>query len=578
MSFMAKKQKTKNKESSLLIFLGKFKWQIAIVVIISLVINGLSLILPRMQSPIINSFFLGTYDEQEVILNYTLIIGSIFVLSIIQTIFSSYVSELIAKELRKNITEKISKQSFSYLNTITTSRILTNLTSDVDAVKNFISQGIVVVFSSLVLLIGSSISMLTINAKLAIPVILMIPLLLIIFAFIFRGISKYFVKAQGVIDVLNRVISESIIGASLIRVLNSNKSEAKKFENINTEARNIGVKIVGGFASLIPAVNLISNLIFLIIIGYGGSLVIKSEMTLGDLQSFTSYVGTFILPVILLGFLGNTVARAFASYSRISEITNAKIIISEGTLSKEIKGEIQFKNVNLEYNSKSVLQDISFKVTPGTRTAILGPTAAGKSQLFYLLAGLITPQTGEISIDHININEYDKNSLFKQLGLVFQDSVIFNSTILENINFGDRVDQQVLDKAIETAELKEFIETLPNGLNTMVSERGSSLSGGQKQRITLARALVLNPKILLLDDFTARVDQNTEKRIIANLSKNYPEITLLSITQKISSVLDFDQILLIMEGELIAKGTHEELLRESIEYKQIFESQKSTEE
>jgi ATP-binding cassette subfamily B protein len=215
-------------------------------------------------------------------------------------------------------------------------------------------------------------------------------------------------------------------------------------------------------------------------------------------------------------------------------------------------------------------------VEAGTRTAIIGPTAAGKSQVLNLLTTLIKPTEGNIFYDGINILEYSRDSLLSQIGLVFQDSIIFNLSLRENIAFNSDVNPDDLQKAIDTAELDEFIKSLPEGLDTLVSERGSSLSGGQKQRIMLARALAINPKILLLDDFTARVDTLTEKRISENVKQNYKGITLVSVTQKIDPVKDYDQIIVIMEGELIAKGTHDYLMQNSPEYVQIYQSQKST--
>jgi ATP-binding cassette subfamily B protein len=222
-----------------------------------------------------------------------------------------------------------------------------------------------------------------------------------------------------------------------------------------------------------------------------------------------------------------------------------------------------------------VLKDVSFHIPAHSRTAILGPTAAGKTQIFYLLAGLLVPTSGEIRIDGVPLNDYTRKSHSDQIGLVFQDSSLFNTSIMENINFKNVEDEADIGKAIETAELKDFIAALPQGLDTMVAERGTSLSGGQKQRITLARALVLNPRVLLLDDFTARVDKDTERKIFVNLKKNYGGITQVLITQQISSVMDFDKIILIMEGEILAEGTHEELLRTSVEYELIYKSQMS---
>ena len=232
--------------------------------------------------------------------------------------------------------------------------------------------------------------------------------------------------------------------------------------------------------------------------------------------------------------------------------------------------------MNLRYDSKPVLKDITFEVAAGTRVAVVGPTAAGKSQLLHLLTGLIQADEGKITFDGFDIAEYDPESLHSQIGFVFQDSVMFNLSLRENIAFNKEVTPEDMKRAIDTAELSEFIASLSDGLETMVAERGTSLSGGQKQRIMLARALALNPRILLLDDFTSRVDKRTERKILCNVMNNYPDMTILSVTQNISSIKDYDQIVLLMEGEIVARGTHRELMETSPEYVQISKSQRST--
>src|SRR5690606_24989331 len=232
----------------------------------------------------------------------------------------------------------------------------------------------------------------------------------------------------------------------------------------------------------------------------------------------------------------------------------------EGDISKEIQGKIEMKDISLILDEKEILKHVNINIKPKTKTAVIGPTGSGKTQLFNLITGLLYPTDGEIKLDDEPIDKYNKEAIFKKIGLVFQDSIIFNTTILENITFGEDYPKEVIQKAIETAELEEYIDSLPDGLNTRITERGANLSGGQKQRLTLARALVLNPTILLLDDFTARVDKKTEKNILENLEKNYPGITLIMVTQKIEPVKHFDQIILLMDGEVLASGTHDKLL------------------
>lgn len=274
--------------------------------------------------------------------------------------------------------------------------------------------------------------------------------------------------------------------------------------------------------------------------------------------------------------MSSTISSAAASYARVHQVLEAPIDADKGTIDAPIKGDVAVEGVSLAFGEKNVLKNVSFSVKSGTKNAIIGPTAAGKSQLMYLLMGITQPTAGNILYDGKSINEHKKESLHAQVGFVFQESSVFNLTLRENIAFSKTVTDADLKKAIDTAELGDFVASLPQGLDTIVSERGLSLSGGQKQRIMLARALALNPKVLLLDDFTARVDQSTEGKILANIEKSYSGITLISITQKVASVKHYDQIILLMEGEVLGSGTHESLMASSPEYVQISESQQST--
>jgi ATP-binding cassette subfamily B protein len=366
------------------------------------------------------------------------------------------------------------------------------------------------------------------------------------------------------------------MGAALVRVLNSQIREYNKFLDANTQARNLGMSILKLFATLIPIVVFVANMASLTILALGGHYVISGTMSLGDFAAFSSYLVILIFPIIIIGFISNFVVQASVSYNRVCAVLNAEETRDTGTTTTPLLGRIEMQDISMFYGDKPVLKQVSMVLEPGTRTAIIGPTAAGKTQLLYLLTGLIHPSGGLVLFDGIDIDDYNKASFQHQIGFVFQDSIIFNMSLRENIAFNEAVTPESMAKAIETAELKDFIDSLPDGLETVVSERGTSLSGGQKQRIMLARALALNPKILLLDDFTARVDSQTEEKILENVARNYPDITLLSVTQKISSVISYGQIILLEEGEILARGTHEELMESCPEYVQIFNSQRST--
>lgn len=565
------------KKVTLISFLKKFRFLVITVVLLSLVVNALSLILPRINARAIDSLQTFTYNKDDFLLLYGGLSTIILILGLIQIVVSNITAEKIAAELRKQIIAKLSRQSFSYLNSVSTSKLLTNLTVDVDAVKSFINQGLVIAFAAVVQLIGSAILLLAINWRLAIPVLLSVPILLVAFGVIFSRIEKYFVQAQEVIDRLNRVINESIVGSALVRVLNAGRFEKKKFADVNEDAKYNGIKIVSGFAGLIPVIGIVVNASFLVVMGYGGIQIMDGTLSTGDFSAFFSYIFIFISPIIMLGFLASSVQRAFVTFDRIREVIDSEEPVHLGTTKKELDGDIKLEKVTLDLGNKRILDDININIKSKSRVAIIGPTAAGKTQIFYLITGLINPNSGTISIDGVNTTDFDTENLYSQMGMVFQDSIIFNTTVRENIAFKGEISEESIWKAIETAELKDFVNALPNKLDTVLSERGSSLSGGQKQRLTLARALAINPKILLLDDFTARVDVNTERKILGNLAKNYPNITLISITQKIESIKEFDKIFLVMEGELVASGTHKELLKDSLEYNQIFNSQQRTE-
>ena len=556
--------------------LKPYKLMIFSLISFALLSNAVNLVIPKLISWGIDDFAKGVFTYEKIIIQFLVAALIIFVFSFLQGIFQTYASEKVARDLRTKLADKISRQSYAFIQQANPSKLLTNLTSDIDSIKLFVSMAIVSLASSLFIIIGASILLISIDWKLALSVLVIIPIIIGAFFFVFRKVRVLFKKSREVIDWLNKVISESIMGAALVRVLNSQTLEYNKFLEANLQAKSLGISILRLFATLIPIVVFVANMASLVILALGGHYVITGAMSLGDYAAFTSYLVILIFPIIIIGFISNFIVQASVSYSRICTVLNAEETRDAGTVNTPLNGNIEMQNISVIYGDKPALKNISLKILPGTKTAIIGPTAAGKTQLLHLLTGLIRPQSGLILFDGIDINDYDKETFQHQIGFVFQDSVIFNMSLRENIAFNEKVTDESFAKAIETSELNDFIDALPQGLDTIVSERGTSLSGGQKQRIMLARALALNPKILLLDDFTARVDSQTEQKILDNVARNYPEITLLSVTQKIASVMNYGQIILLEEGEILAHGTHESLMETSPEYVQIFNSQRST--
>lgn len=568
--------KNKNLKPSIFSLLKPYSGLVSVLIIMALLANLINMLIPKIIARGIDAFSSKQYDMELVIIEFSVAAGTIFLFAFFQNIFQTYTSERVARDLRTQLSEKISRQNYTYILKSNPSKLLTNLTSDVDAIKTFVSQAFVVIVSSIFVIIGTCVLLILINWKLALAVITIVPIIGITFFIVLRKVRVLYKRSREIIDSLNKIINESILGSALIRVLNSQQPESMRFLEKNIESRDLGLSILRLFATLVPVIQFVANLALVTILVMGGHFIVVGSMSLGNFAAFYSYIMLLVFPILMIGFMSNIIAHASASYQRVYEVLEAPKVVENGTVNSDIKGDIQLKNVSLTYDEKPVLKNLSFSINAGSKTAIIGPTAAGKSQLLYLLTNLISPTSGTIEFDGIGADKYTKERFHSQIGFVFQDSVIFNMSLRENIAFNDRVTNESLEKAIATAELTEFIESLPQKLDTIVSERGTSLSGGQKQRIMLARALAINPKILLLDDFTSRVDRSTENKILCNLENNYPDLTLISVTQKIAPVKNFDQIILLMEGEVIASGKHEELKKSSPEYIQIYSSQRST--
>lgn len=549
---------------------------IVLLVGFALITNALNLLIPTIIARSIDRYTSGTLVVQNMIVQFGIATILIFIFLYAQSVVQTFASEKVAKDTRTKLSAKISRLRYSDIESIGSAKLLTTLTSDIDSIKMFVSMAIVSIVSSLVVIVGVSILLLSLNWKLALVVLSIIPIIGLTFFFIFSKVKVLFGKTREVVDALNKVINESILGAAIIRVVNAQQEQYKKFLEVNTQARSVGLSILALFAALIPIITFVAGLATLGIVVLGGKFVIGGSMTLGNFTAFYSYVAMLIFPIIIIGFMSSIIAQASASYARVQGVLDTREVPPVGTTTKTLVGDVEVQGVSQIYGEKNALKDVSFKVAAGTKTAIIGPTAAGKSQLMYILSGLIAPTSGAVLYDGQELKSYEVEHFHNQVALVFQDSSMFNMSIRENIAFNTSVTEEALNRAIEAAELSEFIATLPDGIDTVVSERGTSLSGGQKQRIMLSRALAMNPTVLLLDDFTARVDTKTEKAILSNITKEYPGLTLISVTQKLATVEHYDSIIVLMEGEKLAQGTHRELMDSSPEYVQIYNSQQST--
>lgn len=564
------------KQPSINALLKPYRGLIAALIFVGLFANGLGLILPLLISRSIDAYTSGAFLLGKTVLEFALIGILVLLFTSIQAVIQTYASERVARDLRTELSAKISRLSYASVQAANPSKVLTNLTSDIDSVKLYVSQVVVSLVSSTTIIVGAAVLLLSLDWLLALVVLLAVPILMTMFMYVFSQVRKLFMSSREVFDRLNRIINESILGAALIRVLYSRSNEAEKFSKANAESRDIGMKILSLFAAMIPMITLVASLATLAILLLGGHFVMTGRMTLGELAAFNSYLAMLIFPILIIGFMSNVIAQASASYGRVRMVLDLSDDAPSGGEVGPLQGAVEVKDISVSYGQKDALKHVSFSVKPGDRVAIIGPTGAGKTQLIYALAGLRAPDTGSVLYDGKPIESYAQDALRGQVGVVFQDSSVFHLTLRENIAFSGDTSKEGFEKAIKAAELGDFIGSLSDGLDTIVSERGSTLSGGQKQRLMLARALSLNPKVLLLDDFTARVDSLTEKKILENIAREYPGITLISVTQKIGSVEDYDHIVLLMEGEVLAEGAHKELMKRSPEYVQIYASQQST--
>jgi ATP-binding cassette, subfamily B, bacterial len=533
------------------------------------ILTGLSLAIPNLTGEVIK-----TIENRDTNWNLLWLFGGIIVLLVVvelaQVTVSAIFREKVGFDLRKKLMDKVTTQNYANVNQIGIGQIITLFGSDVTNVKDIMAGELVLSIKAIMLFIGALILLFTTDWKLGLIAFVSLPIIIASFAYIFRSITSLFREAQEIQTDLNNSISQNIYGANLVRVQNSQTWETTKFDYQTARSRGNSYKVISAFSSLIPIINTITNWTTFGILYYGALTYIAGQIKLGDINAYITYYALLTAPIFIIGFNSQGIARLGVSLKRINELMNSEEQKSTGSHKKPITKGLEIKGVNLEYAGKKVLKNINFTIPVGKKTAILGPTGAGKSLLINILTGMISPTFGEVLIDGKELSQWDVDYLKDRVTTVYQESLIFSGDLKQNVILNRNFDQTKFDTAIDTSTLTKLIQTKGH-----VSELGGNLSGGQKQRLTLARALYNNPQFLLLDDFTARVDSATEQKIQSRLAKNYPDMTIVAISQTIETIKNYDQIILIMEGEILAIGTHKELLKNSPEYNQILASQQT---
>lgn len=542
-------------------------------IIFLLISTGSTLLFPSIASKMLDIYF----KEKFLNANYLIFMIILSVISVISAFFQVYVIYLMSERfsflLRNRIFDKIINMPEKYFVENEKSKLLTILMSDVNFVKEILSQFAIMLIMGLLMIFGSVILMFSLNYKLALIIILLVPLFFILIMLLSKKLRSLFMKVQGERDNFNRVIDENVKASMLIRVFTSEKTEIEKFEKTNLSMYKLNIKIIEKISLIIPLVNLVNFIGVLVIILVGGIFTIKGTMTLGQISAFSNYVTMFIMPLIMLSMMSNMIGQAIASVTRISSLLDFKNYFKDGK--EEIKNiiSIDIKSLNFHLGKKKILDNVNFEINKGEKIGIIGLTGSGKSILMQQILRIIEPDSGKIFLNDKDIKDYKIDSIREKTGVVFQDNFLIDDTIDANIDFKRNLSKDEIVLARKISDVEEFY--LNNSSNYKIGEEGKKLSGGQKQRLRIARAIAGKPDLLILDDCTSNLDVKTEKKIVSNIRKILTEISIIIISQKIASLSDCDRIYVMDNGKITEVGTHKELLERSLIYKEIELTQKN---
>ena len=499
--------------------------------------------------------------------------------SFLQTYMAENTSQGVAYDFRNEIYKRVQRLSFSYYDRTHTGQIMIRATDDVERLRLFLAQGLVLTAQSFILLIATLIILFLTNWRLTLVILPILPIALVLFGAFGAFIRPLFTELQRRLGILNTILQENLAGIRAVKGFRREKDQQKRFNQSANDLYAHQIRIASVFSTMFPLIFLVSQIGQGIILYFGGQQIFRDDLNLGSYNSFNLYLAYVFFPLGQLGFIVSLYAQASASAERIFEILDTQSEVTNRPDAIElpaIQGKVELRDVTFAYFSSSqpVLSQVSLEAQPGETIALLGATGSGKTSIINLLPRFYDVTEGSVIIDGIDVREVTLESLRSQIGIVLQETILFSGSIRENIAFG-RPDAQMGDiiAAAKVAEAHDFIMSFPTGYDTPVGERGATLSGGQKQRIAIARAVLLNPRILIMDDSTSSVDLLTEKRIQRALDQLVEGRTSFIIAQRISTVLQADQIIILEKGAIVARGKHEELLENSPEYAEIFASQ-----
>ena len=558
----------------------KYVWKHKLLVFIPMVAMFIAIALDMF-----NPYLSGLFIDKVIKQNQTEILKPILIALIIITISRAvlgyikeftfdYMSTRVTMDLREDMFNHIQKLPFGFFDGMSTGELMSRITGDVDNIWRSVGFGISLFVENAIYFIVGTIILLSMNWKLTIFSLITMPLIAYVAMKLEKLINDAYEKLSDQGVVLNTTAQENIAGVRLVKAFGREKYEISKFLNYNKENYDLAINQASIWGKYNPVIEFLGNITAVAVTTFGGVLVIKNDLTVGELFAFSNYVWMLIWPMRMLGFLTNVMAQAKASANKIYGIMDTEPSIKSPESSKEIDefvGNVAFNNVNFKYKDESVLKNVSINAKSGSTIAIMGATGSGKSSIINLIGRYYDVDEGEVTIDGYNVKDLDLKQIRDNMSVVMQDTFLFSDTIRANIKFGcEDVSDEEMIKAAKDASAHEFISEMEDGYDTVVGERGVGLSGGQKQRVSIARALIKNSKILVLDDATSALDMETEYNILKALKKRRGNSTTFIIAHRISAVKDADEILILDDGEIVERGTHKELINKKGRYYNIY--------
>jgi len=549
-----------------------FIWQL----ILSVISTGCYVVVPIFIGRMVGALS----NIPNLLFNFTMVLvfaGFVYFTNRAARLRGAEVSSRAIYYLRMDISNAIYRQSFSYFDKTETGQLISRATSDIEETQQIFGFGLVLGLQSLLQMVGIFIGFISFSIELSFLLIIAFSISLSLSYYIAKKLKPIFLETRESFGDLTNTIRENIVGAEVVRIFSTQDKERSKFQKNNNRFYEASVDSVKFSSLYMPTIYLIIGSLTIIVFFLGGIWVVEGRIGIDTIVTLSSYIASLGFPLMMIGQIMLVYIQADAALSRVNEVIESApeiIDLPNAVPIDNIEGEIEFKKVSFGYISDNkILKDISFRIPAGKTMAILGTTGSGKSTIINLIPRFYEVKEGEIKIDGRDIKEYQIKDLRKNIGIVSQDTYLFNKTIAENIAYGKvNAERKEIIDAAKIANLHEFIKDLPDGYDSIVGERGTRLSGGQKQRLSIARALITKPKILIFDDSTSSVDVETEYKIQEALAKIMKNTTTIIITQRLSTIRNADLIMILDRGRVVGLGKHENLISSNVLYKQIYET------